>query len=480
MIIYLSLLYVYKTKNHPQGYSKIKFRVFSDENIANFAEEIASVSTELYNIISSEEFNINEKSNKYFELYKMIYHKHFPLKMKKIHNKTLSKPWITNSIQKLIKKKNFLYYKKLKQPTEISVEKYKSCKKELDFTLKLSKKSYFERKMFETSRNMKERWDAIRLLINKNKNKNVNCPIKSKILGNHFSTIAEKLNAQLPDINCEVLNSSANNLNFGFDEVNANEIYNIINKLNAKKGPGPDGISAKILQATAKVIAPHLSILFNECLKQGKYPDMFKISQCSPIFKGGDMDPEDPISYRPISILNASNKIFERVLHDQLMNYVENNNILPKFQFGYRKRHNTSQAVLTFAKAVEDALDNKQIAIAIFMDLSKAFDTVDKDILYKKLHSIGVNNTSSHLIYDYMSNRHMKFSNNEELYKLNYGVPQGSILGPLLFLIYIYDMKNISEDAESIIYADDTNLIITGNTVEEVTSKANLVLNKYI
>ena len=128
---------------------------------------------------------------------------------------------------------------------------------------------------------------------------------------------------------------------------------------------------------------------------------MFKISQCSPIFKGGDMDPEDPISYRPISILNASNKIFERVLHDQLMNYVENNNILPKFQFGYRKRHNTSQAVLTFSKAVEDALDNKQIAIAIFMDLSKAFDTVDKDILYKKLHSIGVNNTSSHLIYDY-------------------------------------------------------------------------------
>ena len=224
---HLPVFIIRKTKNHPQGYSKIKFRVFSDENIANFAEEIASVSTELYNIISSEEFNINEKSNKYFELYKMIYHKHFPLKMKKIHNKTLSKPWITNSIQKLIKKKNFLYYKKLKQPTEISVEKYKSCKKELDFTLKLSKKSYFERKMFETSRNMKERWDAIRLLINKNKNKNVNCPIKSEILGNHFSTIAEKLNAQLPDINCEVLNSIANNLNFGFDEVNANEIYNI-------------------------------------------------------------------------------------------------------------------------------------------------------------------------------------------------------------------------------------------------------------
>ena len=95
-----------------------------------------------------------------------------------------------------------------------------------------------------------------------------------------------------------------------------------------------------------------------------------------PIFKGGELDPEDPISYRPISILNAINKVFERILHTQLMRYIEINNILPNFQFGYRKNHNTCQAVLTFAKEIEKTLDKKQSAIAVFMDLSKAFDTV--------------------------------------------------------------------------------------------------------
>ena len=140
-------------------------------------------------------------------------------------------------------------------------------------------------------------------------------------------------------------------------------VYNIINKLNANKGPGPDEIPAKILKSTASIIAPHLSMIFNECLHQGTYPDIFKICKCNPIFKGGDLDPEEPVSYRPISILNAANKVFERILHDQLNKHLETNDILPSFQFGYRKGHNTSQAVLTFAKEIENALHkqtNKQ------------------------------------------------------------------------------------------------------------------------
>ena len=479
---HLPIFFIRKSKTNPQGYSKIKFRVISDEKIADFKSEIASKSHDLYNIISNSAATIHDRVSGYFTEYKNIYNKHFPLKVKKVHNKTVSKPWITNDIQKLIKTKNFLYYKKLKQPTVISVEKYKQCKKDLDKCLRLSKRLYFERKLFESSKNMKERWDAIRTLINRSNKKNSNCPIKTEILGKHFSTIAEKLNSSLSNVECKVLkskNANENDLNFTFNNVDAHTVYNVINKQNIKKGPGPDGIPVRILKVTANVIAPHLSIIFNECLNEGTYPNIFKISQCKPIFKGGDLDPEDPISYRPISILNAVNKIFERILHDQLMQYIERNEILPNFQFGYRKNHSTSQAVLTFAKEIENALDNKQTAIAIFMDLSKAFDTVDKNILIKKLRAIGVNDTGCKLLYDYMSNRYMTFVGDNNLYNLAYGVPQGSILGPLLFLIYIYDMKSISDDATSIVYADDTNLVIVGNNIEEATNRANIVLNKY-
>ena len=255
---------------YPQGYTNIKFRIFSEENIDNFKEEIASSSSYLYNIISTDN-TLDIKVSEYFSEYKKIYNKHFPVKSKKIHNKTLSKPWITSDLQKLIKKKNFLYYKKLKQPTMIATDKYKQCKKDLDKILKLSKKLYFERKMFETSKNMKARWDAIRLLINKNKNKTSNCPIKHSTLGKHYSTIAENLNSQLPNVECNVLKSSneTSTLHFSFCSVDEGTIYDTINKLDSKKGPGSDEIPAKILKTTAKIVAPHLCLIFNECLRQG-------------------------------------------------------------------------------------------------------------------------------------------------------------------------------------------------------------------
>ena len=232
-----------------------------------------------------------------------------------------------------------MYYKKLKQPTIIAIVKYKQCKKHLDKVLKLNKKLYFERKMFETSKNMKARWDAIRLLINKNKNKTNNCPIKHSTLGKHYSTIAENLNSKLPNVECNIVQGSkeTNIVEFCFNPVDDATIYDTINTLNTKKGPGLDDISAKILKTTAGIVAPHLSLIFNECLRQGTYPDIFKVALCRPIFKGGDLDPEDPLSYRPISLLNATNKVFEKILHDQLMLHLESNNILPTFQFGYRK-----------------------------------------------------------------------------------------------------------------------------------------------
>ena len=192
------------------------------------------------------------------------------------------------------------------------------------------------------------------------------------------------------------------------------------------------------------------------------------------------MDPNDPVNYRPISILNSLNKVFERLLHNQLYNYIELNNILPNFQYGYRKRNSTCHATLDFAKEIENVLDNNEVALSVFMDLSKAFDTVDKTILCEKLTKLGINGVSNKLLENYMSGRYFYMKNESNVaYHVNYGVPQGSILGPLLFLIYIYDIKYVAKFIKSIVYADDTTVIVRGRTITEAIQKTNAILDRY-
>ena len=158
---------------------------------------------------------------------------------------------------------------------------------------------------------------------------------------------------------------------------------------------------------------------------------------------------------------------------------MELNNLLPKFQYGYRKNHNTSQAILDYANYINNANANKLVTIAIFMDLSKAFDTVDKTILKHKLHELGLAELSTSLIDSYMSDRKFCMKNDDKHYMQNYGVPQGSILGPLLFIMYTSDMTDITKHNKVIVYADDTTVLVSGKNLIETKQHSNDILDRF-
>ena len=453
-----------------------------EESIASFRSDLIN-SNLINNLDHSVDGNPEESYNTINETLSSLRDKNFPKKKirfkRHIHK---INPWMTDVILMNIKLKDDIYvrFRKCKNVIEKFKLKrmLKSIEKDLVEWISEAKAKYYGDLLHEHQNDIKKTWDTIKTAINKRRHKskypdffkvnNTNVFDKTEI-SNQFNRYFVNIGPELADS----LDTSGKATftsylgpptaqKFSFRLVNQADILKLIDKLPTKKSAGPDGLSSVIIKEIRIEIAPLLTIAINQSLTSGIFPSTLKVAKVIPLFKNKG-EPTEFGNYRPISLLNVISKIYERVIYNQIYAYFTSNNLFFDSQYGFRKKHSTEDAAIELIDQVHHVFENnpQDHVVSVFLDLSKAFDTIDHAIMLKKLAHYGITGVALQWFKSYLSDRKQFILYDEtesDLLNITVGVPQGSILGPLLFLIYINDAHRATQALKFVHFADDTTL----------------------
>lgn len=403
--------------------------------------------------------------------------------------------WMSSGLLRSRRRKELLAVKKLKRPTEENIKTFKEYNSLYNKVRRAAMISHYDTRFNQLSKDIKATWETTREILG-NKKQRSTLPSyfisgQNIIRGNnniaagfnnYFSNIgkelAEKIPTQMRDF-AEFLGPGSE-VNFVFSPLSHDDLEAVMKTIKPKNSSGPDKISSKIIKEIFPAISIPLRYLINLSLQTGFIPERFKVAKVIPIYKSGQKNLFT--NYRPISLLSSFSKILEKVVATQMNRYLRAKNILYIHQYSFRKGHNTSHPVIHFLRNIYNALnDNDQnYSMGVFIDLKKAFDTVNHTILLRKLHHYGFRGMSYLWFENYLRGR-VQFVQIEDVAsekrQIECGVPQGSVLGPLLFLLYINDL-HLSTNLFTILFADDTTFQHTSLNLNDLFDTVNTELEK--